>query len=142
MPVSTPPSASQELRAESISGGPDGRPVKIDTDYTAVGDVTTLHECTQDDVLDKVFLTLWNTGTTATTIELVVSPVDDTVIANVDDATISVSCPPDRPVELPPLLVRRMSGNSYSVAAYAPNTNGDVRCTGRVVRLAQGDLTL
>ncbi len=142
MAVSTPPSASQELRADSISAGTDGRPVKVTLDHTTVGDVNTLHAMTQDDVVDKVTLTLWNTHTSAVIVSLVISPIDDTVAANVDDATVTYSVPASSAVELPALYVRFITGNTYTLAAYVATADiNRVFITGRYQRLTQGDLT-
>ena len=96
MAVATPPSASQELRADSTSASAKGRPIQIDTDYTVVGDVTTLHAMTQADVLDKVSLTFWNISDAAIDVTLIVSPNDDTVVADVDAASLVISVPPKR----------------------------------------------
>ena len=142
MAVATPPSASQELRADSISAGVDGRPVQISLDHTTVGDVTTLHAMTQDDVVDKVRLVLWNTHTSAVIVSIIISPIDDTVAGNVDDATVTYSVPASSAVELPALYVRWISGNSYTIAAYVATADVDrVLVTGRQIRLTQGDLT-
>lgn len=142
MVVATPPSASQELRAEAISAGADGRPTIVALDHTTVGDVTPLHAMTQDDVVDKVTLVLWNTHTSAVVVSLVISPIDDTNASNVDAATVTYSVPASSAVELPALYVRWISGNSYTIAAYT--ATGDINrvsVTGRYQRLTQGDLT-
>lgn len=142
MAVATPPSASQELRADTTSASTNGRPIPIALDYTIVGDVTTLHAMTQADVVDKVFLTLWNVTDASVEIQLIISPNDDTVIADVDAATLSILVPPKRPLELPPFFVRYDSGNSYTMAAYSATADVDsVLVTSRYVRLTQGDLT-
>lgn len=142
MPIPTPPSASQELRADSISAATDGRPVPIALDHTTVGDVTTLHAMTQSDVLDRVWLALWNTHTSAVLVSLVISPADDTVGADVDAATVVVSVPASSALELPALYVRFIIGNAYTIAAYVATADVDrVLVTARYQRMTQGDLT-
>ena len=142
MAIPTPPSASQELRADSITACPKGRAVPIALDHTTVGDVTTLHAMTQADVVDKVFLTFWNISSSAIDVSLIISPADDTNATNVDDATVIVSVPPARPLEIPAFYVRFDSGNSYTIAAYVATADVDnVLVMGRYSRLTQGDLT-
>ncbi len=142
MAVATPPSASQELRLDTISASPTGRPLPIDTDLTVVGDVTTLHAMTQDDVIDKVIFSLWNSKNSAVTVSFVVNPVDDTVLGDVNDATIEVRVAANSIIESLPVYVRRIDGNSYTIAAYVPTADLDVvLITGRYIRYTQGSLT-
>ncbi len=147
MAIATPPSASQELRADacSVSAAVFGRPTIISTDYTAVGDVTTLHAMTQADVVDKVWLTFWNIDSTLTVgIALIINPNDDGVVGDVDAATVNIRVPPRRPLVLDPLFVRfDPGGNAYTIAAYAVLTAeiNLVKVTSRYVRLTQGVLT-
>lgn len=142
MVVATPPSASQELRLDTISASPTGRPLPIDTDLTVVGDVTTLHAMTQDDVIDRVIFALWNSGNSAVTVNFVINPVDDTVLADVNAATIQVRVAANSIIESLPVYVRRIAGNSYTIAAYVATADiGDVLATGRYIRYTQGILT-
>lgn len=142
MAIPTPPSASQELRADNISASTDGRPVPIALDHTTVGDVTTLHAMTQDDCVDKVFLTFWNLTALAIEVSVIISPVDDTNATNVDDATVTLLVPSKVPFEVPPFYVRNIAANSYTVAAYVATADVDnVLVQGRYSRLTQGDLT-
>jgi hypothetical protein len=142
MAVATPPSASQELRLDTISASATGRPLPIDTDLTVVGDVTTLHAMTQDDVIDKVIFSLWNSKNSAVTVSFVVNPVDDTVLGDVNDATIEVRVAANSIIESLPVYVRRIVGNSYTIAAYVPTADLDVvLITGRYIRYTQGSLT-
>ena len=141
MAIPTPPSASQELRADVESLQLKGRPIPIALDYTVVGDVTLLHVMTQADVMDKVSLVLWNVTDESVEITLIISPNDDTVIANVDAASLKILVPPKRPLELPPFFVRWDSGNSYTIAAYSATADvNSVLVNSHFVRLTQGDL--
>lgn len=138
--ATSPTIQNQELRAEC--GVTLGRPILIALDYTVVGDVTTIHSMGVADVLDKVVLSLWNTTSSAIVTSIIISPNDDTVLADVDAATVSVSVPANATLELPDLYVRYDSGNSYTIAAYV--STGDVNnisVTKRVIRYALGLLS-
>lgn len=139
--TSSPTTQNQELRAE---GSPNlGRPQPIALDYTGVGDVTTLHSMSVADVLDRVGLTLWNISAAAIDVSIIISPNDDTVLADVDAATVLVIAPVKLPLLLPDFYVRWDAGNSYTIAAYvATGDVNNVLVTKRVVRFAQGSLTI
>ncbi len=140
MAVNSPEIQNQELRVESRLLG---RPVRIALDYTTVGDVTPLHVMTADDVVDKVWVTLWNRHSAAIIVSIIVSPSDDTVVGDVDAATITALAPVNLPLELPPMLVRLNAGNAYTIAAHVITAEVDlVRVTTRIVRYAQGELVL
>ena len=140
--VSSPTIQNQELRAE---GSPNnGRPVEIALDFTTALDVTLIHVMSVADVLDKVWLTFWNDTDVAIDVSLIISPNDDTVVADVNAATVLISVPPKRPYSLPEFFVRfDAGGNTYVIATYVATADiNNVRVTKRVVRLAQGALTL
>lgn len=135
--------AAQELRTDPVSACVDGAPVVILTDFTIVGDVTSIHVMTEDLVVDEVWLQLVNNGTAVETLSLIVSPTDDTVIANVNSATLKLNIAPkaSRWI-LAGQRVRLRSGNSYTIAAYAGDTNGNMRVIGWFNRLTQPDIVV
>ena len=134
--------AAQELRSEPISASVKGRPIIIATDFTVVGDVTTLHAMTDALVSDIVWIKVTNNSSAAELLSLILNPIDDTVLANVNDATIKISIPAQRTVFLlQGERFRQVAGNSYTIAAYAPNTTGNMRATGWFNRLSQGAIT-
>ena len=132
--------AAQEMRTETI--GLLGRPIIIDTDFTTVGDVTTIHAMTDLTAIDAVWLECFNNGTASQILSLIISPNDDTVVGDVDAATLEINIPEKSSVwVMQGLRVRRDAGNGYTIAAYAPDTSGNLRVTGWFNRTAQGTLT-
>lgn len=132
--------ASQEMRTGTI--GLLGRPIIVDTDFSTVGDVTTIHAMTDANAVDAVWLECFNSGTAPQILSLIVSPNDDGVVGDVDDATLEISIPEKSSVwNAQGLRVRRDAGNSYTIAAYTTDTSGNLRITGWFNRTAQGALT-
>ena len=135
--------ALQELRTEVA--GTLGRPILIDTDFTVVGDVTTIHNLTISDVIDSLWLECFNVhASTTKVLSLIVSPNDDTILADVNDAKVNIAIPPQSSIwVLQGHRVRRNSGNAYTVAAHAPSgdTTGDLRILGWITRVLQGGVT-
>ncbi len=132
--------ASQEMRTETI--GLLGRPIIVDTDFTTVGDVTTIHNMTDANAVDAVWLECFNNGTTAQLLSLIVSPNDDSVVGDVDNATTKINIPPQSSVwVMQGQRVRRDAGNSYTIAAYTTDTVGNLRVVGWFNRTAQGAVT-
>lgn len=136
--------ANLEVRTEVLSESANGRPILIDTDYTTAADVTPIHAITQNDVLDAVYLEVFNTNTGHNiTCSLVLSPATTTSTTDIDAATVSVTVPRGGSVWiLQGQRFRRTSGASYTIAAYAPAAYvSDLYITGWYSRVYQPEIT-
>jgi len=133
---------NQEIRTESISESAGGSAILINADYTTVTDVDHLHVMTVADVLDSLYLEVFNSSTGTVDLNLILNPVDTAVLADVDAVTITVSIP--RNGSAWPLQGQRFrvkAGNAYTVAAYvATPAVGVLTVTGWVNRIKSSEM--
>tara|TARA_R110000803_G_scaffold15010_4_gene41709 strand:+ start:326 stop:745 length:420 start_codon:yes stop_codon:yes gene_type:complete len=134
---------NQEIRTESISESAGGSAIIINADYTTVADVDHLHIMTVADVLDSLYIEIFNSYSTAVNVNLVLNPIDTAVAANVDAVTITVAVP--RTGSAWPLQGQRFrvkAGNAYTLAAYVATADiGRLRVTGWVNRIKSSEMT-
>ena len=134
---------NQELRTESISESTGGRAIIINADYTTAADVDHLHIMTVTDVLDSVYLEVFNSHGSTVNINLVLNPIDTAVGANVDAVTITVAVPrTGSSWLLQGQRFRLTAGNAYTLAAYVATSDiGYLKVTGWVNRIKSSEMT-
>lgn len=134
---------NQELRTESISESTGGRAIIINADYTTVADVDHLHIMTVADVLDSVYLEVFNSYSTTVNINIVLNPIDTAVGANVDAVTVTVAVPRTGSAwALQGQRFRLTAGNAYTLAAYVATADiGRLKVTGWVNRIKSAGMT-
>ena len=134
---------NQEIRTESISESAGGSAIIINADYTTVADVDHLHIMTVADVIDSLYIDVFNSHSAGVHISLVLNPIDTAVGANVDAVTVTVHIPGKESLRLlQGQRFRVKAGNAYTVAAYvATGDIGHLSVTGWVNRIKSSEMT-
>lgn len=134
---------NQEVRTESLSESDGGSAIIVNADYTTVSDVTHLHIMTATDVMDALYLEVFNSYSSNVNLNLVLNPADTSVSGDVDDTTVTITVP--RNGSIWPLQGQRFrvkAGNAYTVAAYvATGDIGRLKITGWINRIKSAEMT-
>jgi len=135
--------ANLEVRTDVLSESTNGRPIHINEDYTTVTDVTHIHTITQANVLDSVYLEVFNSYSSNINVKLILSPANTSNSTNVDDATVEVTVPRYGSAWLlQGQRFRRTSGTAYTIAAYVDTAYvGYLHVTGWYSRIYQPPVT-
>lgn len=135
--------ANLEVRTDVLSESVNGRPIHINADYTTVTDVTHIHHITQANVLDTLYVEVFNSYSSNINIELILSPADTSSLTSVDDATVEVTVPRYGSAWLlQGQRFRRTVGTAYTIAAYVnPAYVGYLHVTGWYSRIFQPSIT-
>ena len=135
--------ANLEVRTEVLSESTNGRPIHINADYTIASDVTPIHIISQANVLDSVYVEVFNSYSSNINVNLILNPADTTSTTDIDDATVTVTVPRYGSAWLlQGQRFRRVSGTSYTIAAYVATAYiGYLHVTGWYSRLYQPSIT-
>lgn len=134
---------NQEVRTEVFSESSDGAPVKVALDHTTVSDVTHIHIMTVEDVIDSVWLEVFNQHTASIDLSLILNPTDTSSATPVDDATVTILIRPKSSLwVLQGQRFRLVVGNTYTLAAYVATADINLlKVTGWINRQKSTDLT-
>lgn len=130
----------QEIRGEALMAQ-KGRPVAIaSTDKLAP---TVLHTMSIDDVVDALYVEVFNSSDEDRDVHLILSPTNTASGTAVDAATLTLTIAAKNSA-LPLQGIRfRRTGQPYVLAAYCDSgAEADLRAIGLVNRLASPELTL
>lgn len=135
--------ATHDLRTEALSACAKGEGKLITG--TAWNVVTVIHDITQSDVIDAVYLELWNTSDVEVEVFLILNPNDRATQADVDASTISLRVPPHASLWALEGHKFRIHGTgtlTYTIAAYVDSADASkVMFLGHFTRLTQAEET-
>lgn len=128
-----------EVQSGSGTGCPGGHPIKITA--TAAGDAEEIHEISDADAVDKVWVEAYTNNAADDNLNLIISPVTDGIL-DLNAATVKyIVRGKSRTVLLDGLALRKVTGGPYALAAYTDATgSGKIRITCTVTRLFVEDI--
>lgn len=130
----------QEIRGEALMGQ-KGRPVEITSTNKLAP--TVLHQISAVDLLDALYVEVFNRSEDELVVHLVLAPTDTASTGPVDAATVSLRIEAKNSVIALQGLRFRSTGQSYVLAAYCDaGAEGELAAVGVVNRLFSPEVTL
>lgn len=129
------------LDTDCFSESVGGRPIRITSSTSTAAD--PVHIMAASDVLDCAWMTISNRGTGIVECCVVINPADDTVLADVQDASFFVSIPNRSSILVLEGLRLRVGTGAYTIGVYLVNAgdSGKLQVTGWVNRSYRAQMT-